>query len=160
LLRRVLQERGRGVGGQVQRSEVVASGGKRACTEILSVVHKAGPQGEPVSIVEVRLHTGRLHQIRPTWHPKATPSSEIRPTAGARRTGAPGPSCTPLASRSRPSTLRRMHPSSTFPFQRILRAHCLRSVISRRESKMSSNNSNNNSKHLFLFFLVCWLCCC
>ncbi|CAE8654465.1 unnamed protein product, partial [Polarella glacialis] len=64
LLRRVLQERGRGVGGQVQRSEVVASGGKRACTEILSVVHKAGPQGEPVSIVEVRLHTGRLHQIR------------------------------------------------------------------------------------------------
>jgi len=43
---------------------VVAKEGRNACTELLAVGHFVGPGNEDFSLVEVRLHTGRLHQIR------------------------------------------------------------------------------------------------
>ena len=38
--------------------------GKRARTEILEVVHLVSPEGLAVSLVQVRIYTGRQHQIR------------------------------------------------------------------------------------------------
>ncbi|CAE8599901.1 unnamed protein product, partial [Polarella glacialis] len=38
--------------------------GLSACTEVVRVSNFEGDQGEPLSLVEVRLLTGRLHQIR------------------------------------------------------------------------------------------------
>lgn len=42
----------------------VERGGRPACTEIRAVVHLSSPQGQGMSLVKVRLHTGRRHQIR------------------------------------------------------------------------------------------------
>lgn len=41
-----------------------AHGLRQAKTEVLTVGHFTDPAGAPVSLVEVRLHTGRRHQIR------------------------------------------------------------------------------------------------
>jgi len=49
--------------GGAHRSEVSVRG-RRASTEILEVAHALGPGGEPVSLVKVRIYTGRMHQIR------------------------------------------------------------------------------------------------
>lgn len=52
-----------GENGKTLKS-VVASHGKPARTEIRAVGHFKTPDGLPCSLVELRLHTGRLHQIR------------------------------------------------------------------------------------------------
>lgn len=49
------------------RSVVAEFGGRRASTEVVAVAHLVGPArgaDNSFSLVEVRLHTGRLHQIR------------------------------------------------------------------------------------------------
>lgn len=43
---------------------VVADNGRPACTEICTVAHLISSNGELLSLVEVKLHTGRTHQIR------------------------------------------------------------------------------------------------
>lgn len=43
---------------------VCASSGMPASTELLAVSHLHGPVGSRLSLVEVHLHTGRMHQIR------------------------------------------------------------------------------------------------
>jgi len=43
---------------------VVSSTGERACTEIRGVKHMVDAEGTRLSLVEIRLHTGRMHQIR------------------------------------------------------------------------------------------------
>jgi len=53
------------IDGDSALQSVLARGGRRALTELLAVGHLWGPGGqERFSAVEVRLHTGRLHQIR------------------------------------------------------------------------------------------------
>jgi len=49
--------------GRVKRS-AASPDGVRAETEVHLVGHLVGPAGEALSLVEVRLRTGRLHQIR------------------------------------------------------------------------------------------------
>lgn len=51
------------VSGTACRSRVWPTG-SRAHTEVVAVAHLVGAQGDRYSLVEVRLHTGRLHQIR------------------------------------------------------------------------------------------------
>jgi len=43
---------------------IVAAHGLAACTELLEVTHLVCPAGSSFSLVKIRLHTGRLHQIR------------------------------------------------------------------------------------------------
>lgn len=43
---------------------VVSPRGRPSCTEVRAAGHLRGPEGAPLSLVELRLHTGRLHQIR------------------------------------------------------------------------------------------------
>jgi len=50
-------------GGRGLRS-IVAPDGVRASTEVLAFQHLECPRGKPLSLVKVRLRTGRLHQIR------------------------------------------------------------------------------------------------
>jgi len=52
------------VGRPGARQSVAVAGGLQALTELRSVGHLASPQGDSLSLVEVRLHTGRFHQIR------------------------------------------------------------------------------------------------
>mmetsp|Transcript_6055 Transcript_6055/g.13866 ORF Transcript_6055/g.13866 Transcript_6055/m.13866 type:complete len:261 (-) Transcript_6055:67-849(-) len=47
-----------------RRASVAAHNGRRACTEVVGVAHAVGPDGDRFSLVGLRLHTGRLHQIR------------------------------------------------------------------------------------------------
>lgn len=49
--------------GSVKRS-IVSHDGVKTCTEVCLVGHFVGPDEEAFSLVEVRLHTGRMHQIR------------------------------------------------------------------------------------------------
>merc|ERR1711920_1156430 len=42
--------------------------GKRAMTELLRVDHYLGPSGIPISLVDLQLRTGRMHQIRAHLH--------------------------------------------------------------------------------------------
>lgn len=67
----------------------VESHGRTARTEILQVLHLLGPCDEPVSLVEVKLHTGRQHQIRATSplsviHLWETQHTEVMKCHGAR----------------------------------------------------------------------------
>lgn len=48
---------------QERRESADAKGARHACTEIRAVGHLLGPGGK-LSLVQVRLHTGRRHQIR------------------------------------------------------------------------------------------------
>jgi len=41
-----------------------SANGRYALTELMAVVHLADNDGKPFSLVEIRLHTGRQHQIR------------------------------------------------------------------------------------------------
>lgn len=41
-----------------------AGGGRRAATELRGLRHLCSPEGEELTLVEVTLHTGRMHQIR------------------------------------------------------------------------------------------------
>jgi len=41
-----------------------SASGSRAITELVSVAHLFGPDGDAVSLAEINLHTGRYHQIR------------------------------------------------------------------------------------------------
>lgn len=43
---------------------VVSPQGRPSCTEVRAVAHLRHPDGSQISLVEVTLHTGRLHQIR------------------------------------------------------------------------------------------------
>jgi len=43
---------------------IVAANGLAACTELLEVTHLVCPAGSSFSLVKIRLHTGRTHQIR------------------------------------------------------------------------------------------------
>lgn len=52
------------VGRPGARRSTAASGGLRACTELLAAAQLGGPEGDCLSLVSVSLHTGRLHQIR------------------------------------------------------------------------------------------------
>jgi len=51
------------IGPNAKRS-VVSSTGKPSCTEVCSVGHLFGPKHACFSIISVKLHTGRMHQIR------------------------------------------------------------------------------------------------
>lgn len=55
---------------------IIEPNGRPAWTEVVSVEHYSGPDTERFSLVEVELHTGRLHQIR------AHMSSEGHPLVG------------------------------------------------------------------------------
>lgn len=61
---RVVLERGYDGMGRTLRSIVDHTGGVRASTEILAVSKLLSFEGAPISLVEIRLRTGRLHQIR------------------------------------------------------------------------------------------------
>jgi len=50
--------------GNTLWSAVVTHGGKQAATEVVAVGHLIGPGASKFSIVQLRLHSGRLHQIR------------------------------------------------------------------------------------------------
>jgi len=52
------------VGSNGLLRSVVAPQGRAACTEVLSVAHLRSSDNQVLSLVQVRLHTGRLHQIR------------------------------------------------------------------------------------------------
>jgi len=56
----------RAVGDRGGRRSVLATtgGGKHSRTEVCQVAHITGVDGAPLSLVEIRLHTGRMHQIR------------------------------------------------------------------------------------------------
>lgn len=43
---------------------VVSASGRPACTEIRKIGHLQSANGVAVSLIELRLHTGRLHQVR------------------------------------------------------------------------------------------------
>jgi len=43
---------------------IVAVNGLASCTELLEVTHLVCPAGNSFSLVKIRLHTGRMHQIR------------------------------------------------------------------------------------------------
>lgn len=43
---------------------IVMTGGKNACTEVMAVGHLECSEGLKYSLVQLRLHTGRRHQIR------------------------------------------------------------------------------------------------
>jgi len=46
------------------RAVVLSSGGREAITEILAAIHMRCPAEKSLSLLRVRLHTGRRHQIR------------------------------------------------------------------------------------------------
>eukprot|EP00933_Yihiella_yeosuensis_P011232 TRINITY_DN11838_c1_g1_i1.p1 TRINITY_DN11838_c1_g1~~TRINITY_DN11838_c1_g1_i1.p1 ORF type:complete len:393 (+),score=55.89 TRINITY_DN11838_c1_g1_i1:1456-2634(+) len=75
--------------GKPGRSAVDADRGKAACTEILKVSHLNCPDGSKASLVHVRLHTGRQHQIR------AHMSHDGHPLFGDALYGGPTPSWCP-----------------------------------------------------------------
>mmetsp|Transcript_48005 Transcript_48005/g.148177 ORF Transcript_48005/g.148177 Transcript_48005/m.148177 type:complete len:343 (+) Transcript_48005:525-1553(+) len=62
LLEEPLQEWGDGQ--KVADCTVCSPWGRPALTEVKSVGHLTSPEGNGVSLVEVRIHTGRRHQIR------------------------------------------------------------------------------------------------
>eukprot|EP00933_Yihiella_yeosuensis_P066032 TRINITY_DN7009_c1_g1_i2.p1 TRINITY_DN7009_c1_g1~~TRINITY_DN7009_c1_g1_i2.p1 ORF type:complete len:650 (+),score=106.17 TRINITY_DN7009_c1_g1_i2:985-2934(+) len=79
------------VGKSGARRSAPGPGGKACCTEIGAVAHLSTSQADKYSLVEVKLHSGRLHQIR------AHLSLEGYPLVGDRDYGAP-----PSALSSRP----------------------------------------------------------
>mmetsp|Transcript_36265 Transcript_36265/g.112953 ORF Transcript_36265/g.112953 Transcript_36265/m.112953 type:complete len:387 (+) Transcript_36265:529-1689(+) len=64
---------------------VASERGRPACTEVRSAEHLLAPDCSPVSLVRVRLHTGRLHQIRSHL------SNEGHPLVGDEFYGGPPP---------------------------------------------------------------------
>jgi len=69
--------------GPARQTVVAPQLGKHACTEVLRVGHLFGPNGTELSLVRVRLHTGRRHQIRVHF------SSVGHPLVGDDRYGGP-----------------------------------------------------------------------
>ena len=51
-------------GSGPQLRSTIGSRGQRALLEILGTSHLRGPDGTPISLVKIRLRTGRMHQIR------------------------------------------------------------------------------------------------
>ncbi|CAE8617228.1 unnamed protein product [Polarella glacialis] len=82
-----LLERGGGELGP-SRSEVSAMG-RQAITEVLDAAHLRCPDGKPLSLAKVRLHTGRTHQIR------AHMGYEGYPLVGDPAYGGPSPNWCP-----------------------------------------------------------------
>ncbi|CAE8636999.1 unnamed protein product, partial [Polarella glacialis] len=86
---RRIQTRLKVVGQGAGRRSAADASGRPACTEILAVTHLECLEGKHFSLVEVRLHTGRKHQIRAHF------ASEGHPLVRDRDYGGPAESWCP-----------------------------------------------------------------